>query len=82
MIRETIDILVSGRSLTFEQAAGVMEEIMSGEATPAQIAAFITALRIKGETVDEIAGLTSVMRAKAIPVVVTPPVVDTCGTGG
>ena len=55
---------------------------MSGEATPAQIAAFVTALRIKGETVEEIAGLASVMRAKAIPVVVTPPVVDTCGTGG
>jgi len=59
-----------------------MEEIMSGEATPAQIAAFVTALRIKGETVDEIAGLASVMRAKAIPVIVAPPVVDTCGTGG
>lgn len=55
---------------------------MSGEATPAQIAALVTALRIKGETVDEITGLASVMRAKAIPVVVTPPVVDTCGTGG
>ena len=82
MIREAIDTLVSGSSLTFEQATGVMEEIMSGEATPAQIAAFVTALRIKGETVDEIAGLASVMRARAIPVVVTPPVVDTCGTGG
>ena len=82
MIREAIDTLVSGSSLTFEQTAGVMEEIMSGEATPAQIAAFVTALRIKGETVEEIAGLASVMRAKAIPVVVTPPVVDTCGTGG
>jgi len=82
MIREAMDTLVSGSSLTFEQAAGVMEEIMSGEATPAQIAAFVTALRIKGETVEEIAGLASVMRARAIPVVVTPPVVDTCGTGG
>jgi anthranilate phosphoribosyltransferase len=82
MIREAIDLLVSGHSLTFEQAAGVMEEIMSGEATPAQFAALVTALRIKGETVDEIAGLASVMRAKAIPVMVTPPVVDTCGTGG
>ncbi|MFQ6121497.1 MAG: anthranilate phosphoribosyltransferase [Dehalococcoidales bacterium] len=82
MIREAIEALVSGRSLNFEQAAGVMEEIMSGEATPAQIAAFVTALRIKGETVDEIAGLASIMRAKAIPVKVTPPVVDTCGTGG
>ncbi len=82
MIREAIDSLVSGRSLTFEQAAGVMEEIMSGEATPAQIAAFVTALRIKGETVEEIAGLASVMRARAVPVVATPPLVDTCGTGG
>ena len=42
----------------------------------------LKAKRIKGETVDEIAGLASVMRAKAVPVVVTPPVVDTCGTGG
>jgi anthranilate phosphoribosyltransferase len=82
MIRETIEALVCGHSLTFEQAEGVMAEIMGDEATPAQIAAFITALRIKGETVDEIAGLASVMRAKATPVVVTPPVVDTCGTGG
>ena len=82
MIKETINTLVSGNSLTFEEAGDVMEEIMSGEATPAQIGAFITALRIKGETVDEIAGLASVMRAKAIPVVATPPLVDTCGTGG
>ncbi len=82
MIKEAIEALVSGRSLSFEQAAGVMEELMSGEATPAQFAAFATALRIKGETVDEIAGLASVMRAKAVPVKVTPPVVDTCGTGG
>ncbi len=82
MIRESIEILVTGRSLSFEQASGVMEEIMGGLATPAQIAAFITALRIKGETVDEIAGLASVMRDKAIQVVVAPPVVDTCGTGG
>jgi len=82
MIKEAIDSLVSSNSLTFEQAAGVMEEIMSGEATPAQIAAFITALRVKGETVDEIAGLASIMKAKAIPVMAKPPVIDTCGTGG
>jgi len=82
VIKEAIQTVVNGRSLTFEQAAAVMEEIMIGEATPAQFAAFITALRIKGETVDEIAGLASVMQAKATPVQVTPPVVDTCGTGG
>jgi len=58
VIKEAINTLVSGNSLSFEQASAVMAEIMSGEATPAQIAAFITALRIKGETVDEI-GITA-----------------------
>lgn len=82
MIKEAIEIIVGNQSLTMEQAAEVMEEIMSGEATPAQIAAFVTAFRVKGETVDEIVGLASVMRAKATPVQVSPPVVDTCGTGG
>ncbi|HUX47581.1 MAG TPA: anthranilate phosphoribosyltransferase [Dehalococcoidia bacterium] len=82
MINEAIETVVNGRSLTFEEGAAVMEEIMIGEATPAQFAAFVTALRIKGETVDEIAGFASVMQAKATPVQVTPPVVDTCGTGG
>jgi anthranilate phosphoribosyltransferase len=82
MIKEAVESAVNGRSLTFEQAATVMEEIMNGEATPPQVAAFITALRTKGETVDEIAGLASVMQARATPVPVTPPVVDTCGTGG
>lgn len=82
MIKEAIQTLVSGRSLTEQKAASVMEEIMSGEATPAQIAAFITALRIKGETVDEIVGLARVMRSKALRVSIDEPVVDTCGTGG
>ena len=82
MIKEAIETVVHGRPLTFEEAASVMEEIMIGEATPAQFAAFVTALRIKGETVDEIAGLASVMQAKATPVHITPPVIDTCGTGG
>jgi anthranilate phosphoribosyltransferase len=82
VIKEAIETAVNGHSLTFEQAAAVMEEIMVGEATAAQFAAFVTALRIKGETTDEIAGLASVMQTKATPVQVTPPVVDTCGTGG
>ena len=82
MIKEAIETVVSGRSLTFEQAAAVMEEIMIGEATQAQVAAFVTSLRIKGETVDEIAGLATIMQARATPVGVTSPVVDTCGTGG
>ncbi len=82
MIREAIQSIVSGRSLTMEEAASVMEEIMQGEATPAQLGAFITALRIKGETADEIAGLASVMKAKAVRVTVTGPVIDVVGTGG
>jgi len=82
MIKDAIESLVSGRSLASEQASGVMKEIMSGKATPAQIASFVTALRIKGETADEITGLARVMQAKAIPVKIAQPVVDTCGTGG
>jgi anthranilate phosphoribosyltransferase len=82
MIKEAIEKVVSGSSLSFEEAAGVMEEVMSGEATPAQIAAFITVIRLKGETVAEISGLASVMRAKAVPVKASPPLIDTCGMGG
>jgi len=82
MIREAIDTLVAGQSLTMEQAAAVMNEIMGGEATPAQFGAFVTALRLKGETVEEIAGMAKVMRERAVPIAVSEPVVDTCGTGG
>ncbi len=59
-----------------------MAEIMDGQATPAQFGAFVTALRCKGETIDEMVGLARTMRAKALPVVSGGPVVDTCGTGG
>ncbi len=83
MIREAIEALVAqGRHLTEEEAAAAMADIMNGEATPAQIGAFITALRMKGETVDEITGMARVMRAKALKVPVEGPVIDTCGTGG
>jgi len=82
MIRESIAKLVDGNSLSEEEAAAVMDEIMSGEATPAQFGAFVTALRLKGETVDEIAGMARVMRQKALRVSVAGPLLDTCGTGG
>jgi anthranilate phosphoribosyltransferase len=82
MIKEAIGELVSGNSLTFEQASATMEEIMNGEATPAQIGAFVTALRLKGETAEEIAGLASVMRAHATPVKISGPTIDVVGTGG
>lgn len=82
MIREAIDKLVSGRSLTRKASAGVMKEIMSGKATPAQIGAFAALLRMKGETPEEIAGMATAMRENSLRVHVDHPVVDTCGTGG
>lgn len=83
MIREAISKVVEGQNLTEEEATATMNEIMSGEATPAQIASFITALRMKGETVDEITGCAKVMRQKATKIQTSQKfLVDTCGTGG
>ncbi|MGD9118550.1 MAG: anthranilate phosphoribosyltransferase [Dehalococcoidia bacterium] len=82
MIKEAISLLIDGKSLTFEQATEVMEEITSGEVTPAQFGALVTALRVKGESADEIAGLASVMRAKSVRVETNVPVIDIVGTGG
>ncbi|MDD5094032.1 MAG: anthranilate phosphoribosyltransferase [Dehalococcoidia bacterium] len=83
MIKEAILKVVEKQNLTMTEAEAVMTEIMSGQATPAQIAAFITALRIKGETAEEIAGCARIMQKHALQV--NPQrtdVVDTCGTGG
>ena len=82
MIREAIDNLVEGKDLVGDQTAAVMAEIMDGTATPAQFGAFVTALRLKGETPEEIAGMARVMRDRSLRVSVPGPLVDTCGTGG
>jgi len=82
MIKEAISQLISGKPLTKEEAAAVMEEIMQGEVTPAQFGALVTALRLKGETAEEIAGFAQVMRDKAVRVTVSEPVIDIVGTGG
>lgn len=83
MIKEAITKLVDKIDLTEAETEAVMEEIMNGQATQAQIASFLTALRIKGETVEEITGAARVMRNKATRIrVADPDVVDTCGTGG
>ena len=74
--------LVAGEDLDDDTTAAVMREIMGGEATPSQVAGFLMALRTKGETGPEIAGLVRGMRAFAKSVTVDGPVVDTCGTGG
>jgi anthranilate phosphoribosyltransferase len=88
MIRDAIVQVVAGATLSEGEAAAVMEEIMTRTATPAQIGAFLTALRLRpgGETVEEIAGCARVMRAKAVPVTLESRTaalaLDTCGTGG
>lgn len=74
--------VVDGRDLTEQEARDAMNYIMSDEATDSQIAAFITALRMKGETIDEITGFAKVMREKAKPVPISPAAVDIVGTGG
>lgn len=83
MIKDAIAKLADRASLTEQEAESVMLEIMDGAATPAQIAAYLMGLRLKGETVEEIAGSVRAMRAKAVRIAVGDPlVVDTCGTGG
>jgi anthranilate phosphoribosyltransferase len=83
MIREAIAKLIEGRDLTVADTEAVMNEIMDGAATPAQMASFLTALRVKGETVEEITGCARVMREKAIRVEPSrKDIVDTAGTGG
>ncbi|BCJ85399.1 anthranilate phosphoribosyltransferase [Effusibacillus dendaii] len=82
-MKTELEKLVNGEDLTDTQAEQVMDQIMSGEATPSQIAGFLTALRVKGETVDEITGFVRSMRRHAIPVVSgIEGLLDTCGTGG
>lgn len=82
MIKEAIALLVDGTSLTSTHASLAMEDIMSGEATPSQISAFITALRCKQESAEEIIGLAQTMRARAIPVHAGEDLIDIVGTGG
>jgi anthranilate phosphoribosyltransferase len=82
-VKELLKQLIDGKDLTQTQAETGMQQIMSGEATPAQIAAFLTALRIKGETIAEITGCAKVMREHATTIPHQGAVVvDTCGTGG
>jgi anthranilate phosphoribosyltransferase len=84
MIKESIKKLVDCEDLTYEESTASMKEIMSGTATTAQIGAFLTALRMKGEMADEITAFTSVMKecCRRIHPRVKGRLVDTCGTGG
>ena len=82
-MQKAIAKVIDGDDLRRDEMVDVMNQIMSGEATDAQIGAFLIALRLKGESVDEIAGAAAVMREKATPIATKHDViVDTCGTGG
>ena len=82
-IKKAIATLVEQKNLTRDEMKAVMHEVMTGVATPAQIGGFLIALRMKGETIDEVSGAVEVMRELATPVEIdTTNLVDTCGTGG
>lgn len=81
-LKPTLSLLQDGTTLSTAQATKAFEIILSGEATTAQIGAFLTALRVRGESIDEIAAGVAVMRANAAKVKVPTHVLDTCGTGG
>ena len=84
-LKAAIAEVINGRNLTLAQAEAAMDVIMRGEATPAQIGSYLTALRMKGETVEEIAGSARSMRTHVVPVQPAhrgSMLVDTCGTGG
>ena len=81
-IKKAINKVAGLKDLTEKETRSVFNAIMGGKATPSQIGAFITALRMKGETVEEITGATKVMREKAVKIKAKGTVLDTCGTGG
>src|SRR4051812_22178981 len=81
-IRELLARIVEGHSLRETEAAAAMLDIVEGEATPSQIAAFAVGLRMKGETAEEIAGLARIMRSYATPVEHVDGAIDIVGTGG
>jgi len=80
--RALIGKVATGASLTQEESAHAFDKMMSGEATPSQMGAFVMALRVRGETVDEIAGAVSTMRSKMLPVDAPAGAIDVVGTGG
>ena len=83
MMQETIRMLIDGQDLTVDQAHAVMNTVMAGEATPAQIAAFLVAEKLKGETCPEVTGFARAMRENATLVTIRHDIaIDMCGTGG
>ncbi|MCC0027033.1 MAG: anthranilate phosphoribosyltransferase [Zhengella sp.] len=81
-LKSAIAKVADGTPLSFEEARNAFDIMMSGNATPSQMGAFLMALRVRGETVDEISGAVSTMRAKMIPVAAPEDAIDIVGTGG
>ncbi|HJU18318.1 MAG TPA: anthranilate phosphoribosyltransferase, partial [Stellaceae bacterium] len=81
-LRPLLAKVAAGRALSEAEAEAAFDAIMSGDATPSQMGGLLMALRVRGESVDEIAGAARIMRAKAVPIDAPPGTVDTCGTGG
>ena len=82
LVRAALAGVIDGRTLSLDEARGAMGSVMDGEATPAQLAALLVALRLRGETVEELAGFATAMRERVVHVDAPDGVVDTCGTGG
>ena len=82
MMNEYIKKLIEGQDLTIQEANAAMDTIMSGEATSAQIGSYLTALRMKGETIEEITGCAKGMRERCIQLVGKGDLMDIVGTGG
>src|SRR5215207_2517858 len=81
-LRPLLAEVAAGRSLSEAEAETAFDIIMSGNATPSQMGALLMALRVRGESVDEITGAARIMRAKALTIDAPPGTIDTCGTGG
>jgi anthranilate phosphoribosyltransferase len=81
-VRAALAAIVDGKTLSTEEARGAMGSVMDGEATPAQLAALLVALRMRGETVEELAGFAMAMRERVLRVDAPDGAIDTCGTGG
>ena len=82
VVRAALSAVIEGQSLTLDQARDAMGAVMDGEATPAQLAALLVALRMRGETIEELAGFATAMRDRVVRVEAPPGTIDTCGTGG
>src|SRR5260221_7134831 len=81
-LKSIIGKVATGATLTRQEAASAFDSMMSGEATPSQMGALLMALRVRGETVEEITGAVSALRAKMLPVIAPADAIDIVGTGG